>query len=840
MGEQGGYILATAAFAGAALYLSWHLSKGLGDFKTPNVAEDEGPSTQVNQGSYIHYVVGRARVGVLYAWVGNRETKKVSQGSVRSSSKGSGGSSKKTKIGKKTVYFEDCFAAICVGPAEEIVDVYFAGKSVLIGDESPAPTFPESTYPSGSSLPVGNSGDQLEEATVYWGELDQPADSKLTDSTIGMNVASRWPLICYLQLRANLGELPRWPLIDVEIMTTIQDTGSVNLVGSTPKLSSVTYTDGRDGLNGAHILAQMLFGAPPYGLQLDDSLFDISSLETLGALLETEGVLSSVVGVGGESFKALIGQLMQDIGCVISWDPDLGQYVFVPIREPSSPPVIPLGMVQSRPIESQVRHTEFQADKTVFRFFDVDRRYRPSTIHIGSDSATLGSVAPRTKTVQIPTCFDSTSAVKIAERRSQEGLGQESVYRMRLNRNAGSIYPGRPFQVSGFAQTFLVRTVELDVLSGNVDIEAMENTIGLEASTFFLNGHELPPLVLAAQSDVQKELVEVPLFLLTNSDPPSIFVPRIRAHKQISRAEIHLSDDDVTYDLIGSSTSVETGGVLAPGNPLPAGDAILETGPEVTFLGPPDDDEIQDLSSRTDKWRAGDQVVVINSEIMFVRELVAVGGGRWRMDGIIRARMGTVQEDHSVNDEVYVFDPQEVFDGTHSMLVSGNTVYLKTQPGTLAGLTDLASEVSLLKVLYMTGHRPLPPVNLRVQGNVNSFETGQDVTFEWSYRSRGGGPAAWGNNGSGAGMANSGQSVTDAPAEGQHFLVRIYDDPLGANTLVRVQTVPYVTPGLQSWTYDNADIISDLGAEETFGVTITERNAGLESDPPLEILVEFV
>ena len=173
-------------------------------------------------------------------------------------------------------------------------------------------------------------------------------------------------------------------------------------------------------------------------------------------------------------------------------------------------------------------------------------------------------------------------------------------------------------------------------------------------------------------------------------------------------------------------------------------------------------------------------------------------------------------------------------------MVSSNEIFIKTQPATIGAQTDLTTESPVSRILYMTGHRPLPPVNLRVNGQSNVFQTGNDVVFDWSYKSRLGGPAFIGNNGSGAGMANGGQAVQDAPPEGDAFILRFYDDPTGANTLVRTETLVPSANGLQSFTYVNANLVADLGAEEDFAVELTERGNGLESSPVLRIIVEFI
>ncbi len=68
-------LVLVAASAAAAIYMSGQLSKKLDDKLggSGSLADDEGPVTNTNQGAFVPYVIGRARVGVLYGWTGSRK-----------------------------------------------------------------------------------------------------------------------------------------------------------------------------------------------------------------------------------------------------------------------------------------------------------------------------------------------------------------------------------------------------------------------------------------------------------------------------------------------------------------------------------------------------------------------------------------------------------------------------------------------------------------------------------------------------------------------------------------------------------------------------------------------
>ena len=589
--------------------------------------EMTGPLTKVNQGSYIPYLVGRRRLGVLYAWTGRRIVRKLRDSSL---GQGKGGSIGKAFEAKRPHVFESGFLPVCVGPALQLHQIFYGGEGTTNTSGTPVnpTTFPNAAASSILSEFFLLSRLDLDPYQIFWGFVKQEFNSAQILGPMG--TASRWPGICYLVMNPRLGRTPQWNVVECDITVGINDTGTVALALSTPFISSAAYSDGAPGLNGAHIMAQLLFGGFPYGLGLDPALFDIPSLETLGQTLETEGILSAVLGEKGETFQALIAQLMQDLGFMISWDVIQGKYIFELVRPSgASVPTIPTSIQNQGPPEIIFRHDAFVADRIMFKFLDFDRRYRPTIVSVDSDGQILVDVFPSAAVVIVPTANDLVSARLIAERRSQESFGGENEYRITLARNSAALYPGRLFFLSGLRALLRVLTIKHDPLTGQVKIKAVEDAYGAAVDAAYTAGPdptEPAPLTKDVSEDDIVGLYEVPLFLLTPSTAPRIQVPRIRNHDQIVLADIWISDDNVTYSQLGSSQSIQTGGSLDTG--LAAGtDQEVEAGPDVFLFGPPDDNVIQDLSANEDLWRAGEQVVLINEEIMFVREVVAKGGG---------------------------------------------------------------------------------------------------------------------------------------------------------------------------------------------------------------------
>jgi len=798
----------------------------LGDKDDPDgpLRDDSNSVTLASMGDFIPFVIGRRRIGALIAWVGERTSKSEGGGGGGGGGWFKGGRKKRGGGGASSiVYRESGWHVLCVGPATKLHRIWQSGKEIFTGPIDSVGT------PSGSTIDLGEEG----QFTIFWGEEGQPENAFL-GNFLRVTVTSRWPFCCYIVwTNKRLGQSPRWSILDYEIEVAIQT--PLILSSTPPQHPTEFYPDGEKGENPAHAIAQMLFAEEPHGLNLDQSKFDIPSLESLGTLLQTEKQLYSSVGQHGQTVTSLLADVLQDAGVYLALDIETGLLVFKEVREVStSIPSIPADMVSDPLPEIRTTLSERLADNLAFEFDDVDKKFTDSTILMDDDGQALDRGVQRIRVIRFPSVIDFQSAATLAERRSQEELAGGSQYTLHLNRAAEILLPGRVFFVENIQ--VLLRCVELkhDGLTGRVVITAIEDYYGAPDTGIRLpsQGEIGPPIVRNATPDALFTFIEVPGLLL-NGQPPTIITPRVRNNSQIVMADIHISRDNVTFIQKGREFDLQTGGALD--TPLSADTPyLLAQGPEVFLLGPPDTAVLQDLSADPVNHRLGRQLVLINEELMFCEVLTPLGLGVFRMDGLIRARFDTIKEAHAINDDVFVFPIDEVLETQDALIAPLESLSVKTQPIGNVGVS-LAAVTAVTKVLYGKGIRPPQISNLRiagVQANVY-FGAGPGVTFRWSYTANAGGPL---DDRSGAGFQNAGDPIVQSLPDG-NFILRF---KTLADVLVRTEivTITDVTTDLPpTFLYTNANITTDLGGLISFKLEIVNAANGRESTP-LEITVE--
>lgn len=211
--------------------------------------------------------------------------------------------------------------------------------------------------------------------------------------------------------------------------------------------------------------------------------------------------------------------------------------------------------------------------------------------------------------------------------------------------------------------------------------------------------------------------------------------------------------------------------------------------------------------------------MVVGEEVTFLQKLTPVTPpDQWRADGVIRARFDTQKASHPAGTKVYIFTLTDLALIQDARIGPGVELSIKTQPGTPNGAVDPADVTEVTKTLLGKGVVPQRVASLRVVSpykGVKSYRTGQDVTLNWGYRN----PVT---PGSGAGHQGYGQPTNKDPIRGS-FQVTVFDS---MDDEVRTETVTDL-----DWTYDNADLASDLGGETDFRVEVRNIDGGLRSEP---------
>lgn len=573
-------------------------------------------------------------------------------------------------------------------------------------------------------------------------------------------------------------------------------------------------------------LHRLLFSSFPTGLNLSTDDIDEDSVNAVITALEDEGYEFKVFIQNGTEAASAVNDFLQDCGVLMAWNQTTGKYEFRLIRQDTQAYTLPEGAIESKLPEIETYHGERRTSRMLFSFPDKTRAYRSTVIGIDSDGRAKQLEIVQARKVSIETTTDFATAAMVAERRSQEEMGNPSAITIQAMRGAKRVRVGDLIKLpASFELPAALRVLEV-AWKGNAnetELKAVVDNYAIEVSASEHSGngggsgspHPAPVEDLAvAFWEVPEELVD-PLYGIT------VAVARIRANADIISADIYLSLDGVNYGNRATTQFDQTGGTLTEG--IAAGDPwVIDQGPQFTALGP-DIGNTEDLTADPLLWQRGRQCVLIDEELFFCEKVTAIGGSTYRLDGLIRARCDTERAVHSIGATIFIFPLGNLTDVNDGILTPNALIYLKAQPWTTSGF-NLADLTPVSKTLVGKGLVPGKPSAFRVTSPTPgsaSYRTGDDVEFAWGYRS-----SIVPNQG--AGQVPVGTPYGVSPVRGD-FELKFF-------TLADVlkDTIRSSVPAL---TYTNVDLVAAFGTEQSFKVELRNINGGLRSPPVLMTVV---
>lgn len=577
-----------------------------------------------------------------------------------------------------------------------------------------------------------------------------------------------------------------------------------------------------DDANIAHCVADMLFAPVPAGLGLDPNglePWDLQSLEDWGVEAENLGLRSSILIAEGRHVAQELGSILQDHGILLPLDPgNDGRLTFRRIRKPTTTPRnFPESLLSDSASEREKLIGEPFANKLTFTFTDRILDYSDNTLMVRNDgSVSLGEYY-RAQDVTIGSTTHFETAAILARQRAQEELGSRAKFSLKMLRGARTLVPGDPFTLEGFNR--LLRTFEVDInpLDEEVTVEVMPDSYGIQRTDFDDVQGGTPDDTLDPVHDLFVGM-EVPEALLT-AEEMLLVVPRVRGHAQVHSASIHVSPDDSSYTQLGTEDGSAGGGFLDAG--MPATDAYYQAqGPTYQAYGP-DESSLLDLTGDDLSWSRGRQVAVFRGpendvEIAFVRKVTALGGGQYRLDGLLRARYDTRRLEIAAEAEVFVFANDEFDTFSDLLLTPDADLYVKSQPAAVGGVLSLAAIPGQGFRMYGKGLRPITPESLHVYApyvGAPSYGTGDDVSLRWGWSTSS-------SKSTGAGYQAAGAPI-GAPTIKGSFLVELRTT---GDTLVQSDTItdPFIT-------YSNSVLAAAPISGGSFKVRVAHLNNGLSS-----------
>lgn len=175
------------------------------------------------------------------------------------------------------------------------------------------------------------------------------------------------------------------------------------------------------------------------------------------------------------------------------------------------------------------------------------------------------------------------------------------------------------------------------------------------------------------EPDLMARAVRCPLDL--DYSTRSMLVLRVRSKPWIASAAVHVSVDGQSYLQIADSIPHVVGAKLL--EPLSATDVETEDGPLVQILGP--DVSLLRVLANGD-WRIGRQVMLIEDEWVFFREVEAVSKDAYQLRGLLRGQYDSEMKDHAAGVSCFLSDIRHLVPIQDASVRTGKRLWIKTQP----------------------------------------------------------------------------------------------------------------------------------------------------------------
>lgn len=690
--------------------------------KKSSFKPDDSPSTTSTVGTFIPVVVGRRLLDPIVIWDGSKERIHREQRIPGASSSGGGGWFGGGGSGhpRTTIYKEPGAHVIAIGLGRKLYRILENGRTIWTGPITPADT------PSGS-LVTFSEVKQQSTFQIYWGESDQPINTYLGQSN-RLGVMSRWPRYFYIVWRKKaLADSATWPDLQYEAAVTCTP-------GTLRDSSLYLSGDYGEGINPAEALRQLLTSPFPTGAGLDPSAIDDDALQVVADLMEEEE-LPMCMQWAEESAADAVATILADAGIAMPYTEE-GVLTFIPQRptpkdDLSGIPVMTDDLYVGSPPTREIRHGDRGADFLQFEFQNARRRYRtwPAIIRFSGQAARNGAYAIQKSALKSVTYI--RPAGQVARRTAQSALGDLSSITVEALRGLGRLIAGQKLIYDDSLYVVVSKKPVLN--SAKTELELLLDTFNVEPATPPTDDQDEEDTTTDPSADLYFTFVQTP----DNSDQISVL--RIRDNIYMAGSTIYVAndDEDAYYD-IGDQPTAAAGGRLSNDLAFDSDDP-LEDGP-IIIPSNADILDVLDLSSDEASWLAGLQLMSINDELMFLRNVTAVAEDEWpastavaeddyvqpsdtstgfryvcvqagttgsteptwpeeeglqvtdgtavwetrlfsyQLHGITRGEFSTTPGTHSAGDVAFIIQMADLASLSHPLIASGNTINIKSVP----------------------------------------------------------------------------------------------------------------------------------------------------------------
>lgn len=768
---------------------------------------------QASEGSPLGLLLGRERVRAPNTlWYGDFRTKAITE-----KVKTGLFSSKRVTVGYR--YYIGLDLGLCLGPGVRLRRIWIDKDEVWSGDAGPAPTAIEINRPDlfgGEKKGGGFSGT----LRYYGGENSQPANAYVEgiigDTYPGYSGQAHIVLEgVYIGTSATLRPMS----FELERVTN-----GLGLPGGTNQVG--------DDLNPMELLFQLLtlrWGG--MGLPTDD--LNSASLISAAATLHSEGNGMSLLVTRANNGAEVVDEVLRQADAVMYQDPETSKIETILIRSDYDvedlPVFDPSNVVRVRNFSRT--SWDDTLNQVRVNYPDRSKKYETSSA-LSQDMANINMQAGRLRSTNVS--FPGVHTGELANKLAAREMAQLSVplYKVSLevNRHGSQLRPGDPFVFSwpeyGIEQVIMrVQRFNLgELIDGRIVVDAVQDEFASTLTVFAppeAGGWE--PVSRDPADISARLLMEAPYFIISQADPTVLDQPRAGRGYVFALARqpngvqqgysAYVSQDGFSSQIVGIDSEPYTNTALLH-TPVAATDGFADGLLASMVIKQPSPDAEFLAAASESLVREGQNLLVMNGELMAFQTLTDNGNGTWTLGTVRRALLDTRFEDHVANDVAY-------FIGSIDGLVladldtDGSTnVQAKFQSFTDKGVYPLDSITAAALTPDRRYERPLPPdyVTFNASRTPGLVTTAGPHDLAWRGRSRLDGTIRFEND------------AAQTPEPGTTYTLRFYiDDVLQVD-----KTQTNIATASTTLTLDSPTV-GDCRVE------ITAVRDGLESFKPAEI-----
>lgn len=602
---------------------------------------DDFDFPRIDDGSPVYYIAGRVKVeSANLTWYGDFSSKPIKKKS---------GLFKKSVVGHK--YFLGFQLCICLGPDVRLLKVWFGQEEPGFTGNLVNGTF---TMKDENAFggETGGGGYDLELA-YYGGSATQTADPYLQEQ---LPLVPGWRGLAYLVAHGYIGNSTNLQAMSMEVERVPDPLG----LGAKAKIG----TEG--DVNPANVIYEMLtnnFGA----LGINPAKLKLESFLSAGDVFfdEDEGIS---VGFGGSISKIgdAFADILRQVDATMYEDPIDGMVYLKLLRPDYDVETLPeLNASTIMDVASYAINLWGDTkNKVRVVFTDRSRDYKNDAVAVAEDMANIAfqdnEVKPATS--EYPHIKRSAHAARKATR--DLAILSTPIANIRLTslRFDMGLRPGSPVKMAygeyEIAQLVLrVKSVNIGALNDNKLV--IELTSDKHARSLTIYGVPPPSMfgrpVLSAQSITVAKTLEAPIwFVRAQEDIVDVEAPRVMALPQ------RPSTTQQSYSLFAKAVGETTFEEIDPGVAFPEYGTLhapygqsyaydTATGIELATLDEPD---VLALATADQISATGDNLILVNDEIMAFETYELNGSGRYVLKGIRRGLLDTVPAAHTAGSKV--------------------------------------------------------------------------------------------------------------------------------------------------------------------------------------------